>query len=303
MNQYKALSLLFLSLAAATVTSAEQQKPGPAKQQSKFDDPRVIRATERTAMPIYLCRNQGLEVTLPKHELLRIFSVGDPVNWQGSTVAEDRRDIGLRATEPLTSETIANITSDHDNHYVFHLLLDQGHCDSHVTLEADAELEQKIETVQPWVSPEKYNAALQAAEDAKKQLEEANKRANLAVQAADKAKDQFRSEYPERLVFDYTYDKKKALKFGVSSVFHDERFTYVMAKSEEPPVLFELKDGQPSLIEFSYADGVYRTARIIDQGYLVRGGNGNGKHQEKLELKREPKAPAAQTVAENHGGK
>ena len=299
MNQTRTLPLLFLSFAAVTFA---QQKP--VKPDLRFDDPRVVRANERTVIPIYLCELQGIEVTLPKGELLRLSTVGDSENWVVTAVPEDRRDVSIRPREPMTQETILNLTSDHESRYVFRLVLNAGHCDSHVTLEADRELEQKIQTAQPWVSPEKYQEALKSAEDAKKQVEDANRHAQQAAQAAEQSKNTFRQTYPEHLAFDYRYDKKKAAAFGVSEIFHDDRFTYIQVQSEEPPVLFERKDGQPSLIEFSYADGLYRTARVIDEGYLVRGGNGNGKHQEKLELKRDPK-PAAplSSSAEDHGGR
>jgi type IV secretion system protein VirB9 len=73
---------------------------------------------------------------------------------------------------------------------------------------------------------------------------------------------------------------------GIHSIFHDAKFTYVSANPQETPALYEIKDGKPSIIAFDFRDGLYSTARIIDQGYLAVGGNGNGKHQDKLEFKR-----------------
>lgn len=288
MNVYTKTAGAFLIL--LPVSFAQQRS---TKQEIHFDDPRIIRASERSIIPVYLCDFQGAEITLPKGELLRISSVGDSTNWVVTAVAEDRRDISVRPNEPMTRETILNVTSDHDNRYVFRLVLNDGHCDSHVTLEADQAIQQKISTEDPWVSPEKYKEALKAADDARKQAEQADNRAQQAARSAAQSEDRFQADYPKDLSFDYVYDRKQAEKFGVQAIFHDNKFTYVRALSEEPPVLFEKKDGKASLIEVTYDRGLYRTARIINDAYLVRGGSGNGKHQERLDFKRDSKLTAS----------
>jgi type IV secretion system protein VirB9 len=271
-------------LLCATLVPAQKT----VKRDIKFDDPRVERASEKRMVVLYVCDLQGVEVTFPKDELVRQAAVGDSTNWVVTSVPEDRRDLTITPREPITSQTILNVTSNHDNRYVFRLVLNDGHCDSHVTLEADRDLQQKINSVPAWVSPETYQAALKAADEAKQKAAEAEQKAAQAAQSASGAEDKFRSEYPAKMVFDYEYDRKLAAKLGVEAVYHDDRFTYAKVNSGEPPVLCELKDGKPSAIQFELRDGVYRTARIIDEGYLVRGGSGNGKHQERLVIKRNP---------------
>jgi type IV secretion system protein VirB9 len=54
-------------------------------------------------------------------------------------------------------------------------------------------------------------------------------------------------------------------------MYHDDRFTYIQARPEETPTLYEIKDGQPNLINFEYRDGVYIVGKILDKGYLVVG--------------------------------
>jgi len=48
-------------------------------------------------------------------------------------------------------------------------------------------------------------------------------------------------------------------------------FTYIQARPEETPTLYETKDGQPNLVNFDYKDGVYVVGKILDRGYLVIG--------------------------------
>jgi type IV secretory pathway VirB9-like protein len=275
-----------LATAALLLAGAAVAQQRQSKQTARFDNPRIAPVTERGMTPIYLCDLQGAEVSLPKDELFRSMGIGDSVNWIVTTVPEDRGNFNIKTKEPLTKETILNVTSNHSNHYVFRLILNDGHCDSHVTLEADDELQHKIKTEEPWVSPDQYKAALNAAADAKKQTDAAQAALRDEKNKAEQHINAERAAFPQNLVFDYEYDKKSAEKFGVQSIFHDDRFTYVRLSSQEPPVLSEKKDGKVSVIEVFYEKGLYRTARIIDEAYLVRGGTGNGKHQEKLEFRR-----------------
>jgi type IV secretory pathway VirB9-like protein len=258
----------------------------PAKQEIRFDEPRTVQASESKKVPVYLCDMQGVEVTLPKGELLRMSTVGDSKNWDVKAVEEDRRDISIRPIEPLTSQTILNVTSDHENHYVFLLLMNEGHCDSHVTLEAGHDLQQRIERTHPWATPEAYQAALQAAAEARQAAANAVEQSSQKVQSTSNEEDKFRSKLVGNEVFDYEWDAKEGEKMGIQSIFHDDRFTYIKIKTQEPPVLCEMKGGQLSAIQYSFADGTYETSRIMDAGYLVKGGTGNGKHQEKFHFER-----------------
>ena len=54
-------------------------------------------------------------------------------------------------------------------------------------------------------------------------------------------------------------------------MYHDDKFTYIQARPEETPTLYELADGKPNLINFEYKNGVYAVEKILDRGYLVIG--------------------------------
>ena len=56
--------------------------------------------------------------------------------------------------------------------------------------------------------------------------------------------------------FPYHFEAGKK-PFSVRAMYHDDRFTYIQARPEETPTLYELKDGQPNLVNFTYKDGVY----------------------------------------------
>jgi type IV secretory pathway VirB9-like protein len=82
----------------------------------------------------------------------------------------------------------------------------------------------------------------------------------------------FRSEYAGRLHFDYEIDAKAAKEpFLVTAIYHDDSFTYIRCAAQEKPALYELKDGNPNLINFQVENGVYIVPKIIESGYLAVG--------------------------------
>ena len=275
-------TLILTILATATILAAETETP------QKIDEPRSVTVGERAVVPLFPCSFQEMLIALPETELVRSALIADTANWKLESGNGDQpsRYISVKVKEPLTKETTLNIISDHGMAYTLRLVLDAGHCDSRVTIDADTQLATHISSTKPWLSPSEAATLRQQVEDAKRGAATAQTQAGAQV-------DSFRANYPLTLVFDYSYDRKKAAAMGIDEIFHDRQFTYVRTHAQEPPALYEVKEGKPSIIQFSLKDGVYSTARIIDRGYLAVGGSGNGKHQLKLEFTRTPTQPAA----------
>jgi len=59
--------------------------------------------------------------------------------------------------------------------------------------------------------------------------------------------------------------------FFVRAMYTNDKFTYIQARPEETPALYEVKDGKPSLINFQLSNGLYIVSKIVDNGYLVVG--------------------------------
>jgi Conjugal transfer protein len=84
--------------------------------------------------------------------------------------------------------------------------------------------------------------------------------------------DQFRASYATKLQFDYLLDAKATREpFLVSTIYHDDAFTYIKCAAREKPALYERKDGKPNLISFQLENGVYIVPKIMDSGYLAIG--------------------------------
>ena len=111
-----------------------------------------------------------------------------------------------------------------------------------------------------------------AEEAAAKVVRLENAAAERIVQVQKEAKEEIakaKAEQPESLNFDYDFDTTPP--FNVRSVFHDGRFTYIYASPEETPALYEIRDGDPSLIHYEYKSGVYRIDKILGRSYLTIG--------------------------------
>jgi type IV secretion system protein VirB9 len=98
--------------------------------------------------------------------------------------------------------------------------------------------------------------------------------ARAALEAAAARTEQtlstFRHDYPARLQFAYgrlKYEKP----FFVRSIWHDGEFTYIQADARELPALYEVREGQPSLVNFQVQQGTYVVPKVLEHGYLALG--------------------------------
>ena len=80
----------------------------------------------------------------------------------------------------------------------------------------------------------------------------------------------FKQQYPAKLQFAYGTPKYEK-PFLVRSIWHDGQFTYIKSDAHELPALYELKDGQPALVNFQVQSGTYVVPKVVDRGYLALG--------------------------------
>ena len=102
----------------------------------------------------------------------------------------------------------------------------------------------------------------------------------LARHESDEAIATFRQQYPGTMRFVYGTPKYEK-PFFVRSIWNDGHFTYIKSDAHELPTLYELKDGQPELVNFQVDSGTYVIPKLLDQGYLALGKNRFAFRQEK----------------------
>jgi type IV secretory pathway VirB9-like protein len=231
--------------------------------------PRTVTVTESAAPPVIRAGLlQSTLILLPVEEKIATVFGGDTVDWvfDGGHIAS--RFISIKP-KVANSSTDIHIISDHGNEYTLQL--------REISSEADSHFDSKV-FIAPGDKVAKDKLAelpvfVPAAELDKVKKEAATARAAEAVeQKAGEAKaEQYRSQYPGSLHFDFVWDQKKAKQLGLQQIWRDDKFTYLRGQFQETPALYELKDKKGSLINFDYSDGLYTVPKQLENGYLAIG--------------------------------
>lgn len=211
---------------------------------------------------------QSTLIVLPAEEKVTNVFAGDTVDWafDGGHVAS--RFISVKP-KLAGSSTDIHIVSDHGNEYTLQLreisAEEDTHYDSKIFISAgDKAAQQRLTDLPVFVPAADLDKAKQEAATAK-----AAQAAEL--KAAETKAEQYRSQYPDSLRFDYAWDEKKGRELGLQEIWHDDRFTYLRGRFQETPALYEVKDKKLSLINFDFANGLYTVPKQLDNGYLTIG--------------------------------
>ncbi|MGI4755272.1 MAG: TrbG/VirB9 family P-type conjugative transfer protein [Janthinobacterium lividum] len=255
-----ATSLALGSTALAATSPAKHAQPSA---------PRSITVTDTEQPPVILTGQlQATLIVLPAEEKVATVFGGDTVNWvfDGGHVAS--RFISVKP-KIAGGTTDLHIVSDHGNEYTLQLREVSAdtdpHFDSKVMISPGDQAGKDKLTAMPVFVPaadlEKAKAETAAAKAA--QVAE--------LKLTETKAEQYRSQYPNSLKFDFTWDHKKGDALGLQQVWHDDKFTYLRGQFQETPALYELKDGKASLINFDFAEGLYTVPKELSHAYLTIG--------------------------------
>jgi type IV secretion system protein VirB9 len=251
-----AVSLIFFSLLAARSMLAH---PG-------VEGARVVKYSKEDIVPIRAKLRFSTLIVLPENEEIIDFTTGDKDFW----IINGTHN--LCYIHPAQAGIRSNLNLVTASGHVYSFLLTE------ISREPNAEPELKI-----FIELEDHDSNAKAgyvrrgeAEAYKAEVEATRAQAEEQVRAAEaRAADEisrFRTDYPSRLRFDYRLPANAFHEpFLISAIYHDDAFTYIESSAREKAALYEVKDGQPNLIEFRYENGVYIVPKILDSGYLVVG--------------------------------
>ena len=264
---------LGLTLAAKAITAHAATEPKHLDPSA----PRTITVTEASAPPVVRAGLlQSTLILLPAEEKVTNVFAGDTVDWVFDGGHLPSRFISIKP-KVAESSTDVHIVSDHGNEYTLELREVSGDTDSHFDskvfiIPGDKAAKDQLAELPVFVPASELDkvrqeaAAARTAEDAERKL----------GQARD---EQYRSQYPGTLCFDYTWDRTKGKGLGLQQIWRDGKFTYLRGHFEETLALYEVKEKKPSLINFDFSNGLYTVPKELDNGYLAIG-------KEKLEFHR-----------------
>jgi type IV secretion system protein VirB9 len=262
----KEAAMILALTVASTVSQAADNPAKPALQPSA---PRAITVTEADTPPVV--RTGLLQATLvilpPEEKVATVFG-GDTVSWVFDAGHVASRYISIKP-KIAGSTTDVHIVSDHGNEYTLEL--------KEISSDSDPHFDSKV-----FVSPGEQAGKdklvstpvfVPAAdlEKVKAEAAETNAREQNEIKTANTKAEEFKAQYPGQLHFDYEWDHTKARKLGLNEIWRDDKFTYLRGHFEETPALYELKDGQGSLINYDFANGLYTIPKTLSAGYLTIG--------------------------------
>ena len=215
-------------------------------------------------------------IVLPAEERILDFVAGDSEYWHLTGAAN------VAYLKPLAEDAATNVALVCESGRIYSFLVSEhGEKPPHlvVRVEAGAEAaEMSGAAGRPaFVARSEVAAyrqmAAQAAEVAGLAREEAEAGIAEAREQAAAEVEAFRASYPERLRFEYRLDRRASERpFRVEAMWHDGLFTYIRSRAQESPALYELQDGEPSLVAFDLTeDGLYIARRVLGDGWLQIG--------------------------------
>ena len=225
---------------------------------------RVVRYGTKDVIPLYGAIRYTTLIVLPQDERILDFVCGDKDFW----VVSGTQNLAYVKPAKAGARTNLNLVTASGNVYSFVLTEVSDLHDQPVDLKVYVELTEPSMIAAAGGKPAFVSA--QQVDDYRAQVDLAKADAHQAAQRADEAIAAFRTHYPTTLRFGYRialHDKP----FLVMAMYHDDRCTYIQAQTTEPPTLYELKDGKPSLVTYTFSNGVYVIGKILDQGYLAIG--------------------------------
>ncbi len=231
--------------------------------------PRYVTVTEADTPPVVRAGLlQSTLILLPAEEKVATVFGGDTVNWvfDGGHVAS--RFISVKP-KVANAATDIHIVSDHGIDYTLQLREVSGDADDHFDSKVfltpgDKQAKDKLAELPVFVPAAELETAKQEAIVAKAA-------AAAQLKAQDTKAEQYRSQYPGSLHFDYGWDEKKGRELGLQQVWRDDKFTYLRGHFQETPALYETKDGKGSLINFDFSNGLFTVPKQLDNGYLAIG--------------------------------
>ena len=202
-------------------------------------------------------------IVLPKTEQILDFTCGDKELW----VVNGNQNFAYIKPAKAGGQTNLNLVTASGNIYSF-LLSEVSGTQVQPDLKLFIELKDEGMTAADTAAPR--FVATQEFEEIKRQLAAAKDEIRRLKESEQSEIDKGIHQFVSNVRFAYRFEAGKK-PFNVRSMYHNDRFTYIQARPEETPTLFEVKDGKPSLVDFQYHDGVYVVSKIVDRGYLAIG--------------------------------
>ncbi len=218
---------------------------------------REVSASERTLIPLHAKLRYTTMILLPDEEEILDVVCGDKDFWVISATQN------IAHVKPAKAGAATNLNLVTAKGTIYSFLLTEAK-----SAQPDLKVYVRADATTPRDRP-KYVSATQLTA-LQNELSETRAAVQTVRQESEEAVATFRRQYPVALQFAFGTPKYEK-PFLVRSMWHDGQFTYIKSDAQELPALYELKDGQPSLVNFQLQSGTYVVPKVLERGYLALG--------------------------------
>jgi type IV secretory pathway VirB9-like protein len=218
---------------------------------------REVSASERTLIPLHAKLRYTTMILLPDDEEILDVVCGDKDFWVISATQN------IAHVKPAKAGAATNLNLVTTSGAIYSFLLTEGK-----SPEPDLKVYVRGDGTTPRDKPKYVSASQLTALQA--ELSEARAAIQTVRHETEEAVSTFKRQYPAGLQFTFGTPKYEK-PFFVKSIWHDGEFTYIKSDAHELPALYELKDGQPSLVNFQVQNGTYVVPKVLERGYLALG--------------------------------
>jgi type IV secretory pathway VirB9-like protein len=234
---------------------------------------RAVHYGERDVVPVKTKVRYTTLIILPKDEQILDFTCGDKEFW----VVNGNQNFAYVKPAKAGATTNLNLVTASGNIYSF--FLSEVSETPKVAPDLKIFIDLKDDAMQAAARSAPRFVPAQDVESYKREAERARQDVQKAKETQLTLVQQGINRFVSNVRFPYRFEAGKK-PFSVRAMYNDDRFTYIQARPEETPTLYEIKDGKPNLINFTYKDGLYVVDKILGRGYLAIG-------KQKLEFTRE----------------
>lgn len=218
---------------------------------------REVSATGRSVIPLDTKVRYTTMILLPEGEEIMDVVCGDRDFWVISASQN------IAHVKPAKEGAATNLNLVTASGAVYSFMLREGRI-----AQPDLKLYVAADANAPRGQPKYYSATQVSA--LQTELSETRAAIQAVQRRSDEALAAFRQEYPASLQFAFAPTKYEK-PFLVRSIWHDGQFTYIKSDARELPALYEMKDGQPAVVNFQLQGGTYVIPKVVERGYLALG--------------------------------
>src|SRR5579885_2981448 len=222
-----------------TVSSKGARSPSPHEAPAEVNPAaKFVQYGEKDVVRVKAKLRYTTLIILPKDEQILDFTCGDKEYW----IVNGVQNLAYVKPAKAAAQTNLNLITASGNIYSFVLTEVSDASDSEPDLKVF--VQPKDESMVSAASGAPKFVSAHALDDYRQQVQMAKEETRQVKESAQATIDRGITKFVSNVRFPYRFEAGKK-PFFVRAMYNDDKFTYIQARPEETPALYEIKDGKP----------------------------------------------------------